>query len=61
MQTPPYRRLLNSVQKLYTEQKLVMLLYIMDNEVCDIDVYQEFLNKSLNILDLWRSENYSKN
>ena len=59
MQTLPYRRLLNSVQKLYTEQKLVMLLYIMDNEVCDIDEYQEFLNKSLNILDFWRSENYS--
>jgi hypothetical protein len=59
MQTLPYRRLLNSVQKLYTEQKLVMLLYIMDNEVCDIDEYLEFLNKSLTILDLWRSENYS--
>jgi hypothetical protein len=59
MQTLPYRRLLNSVQKLYTEQKLVMLLYIMDNEVCDIDEYLEFLNKTLNILDLWRSENYS--
>jgi hypothetical protein len=59
MQTLPYRRLLNSVQKLYTEQKLVMLLYIVDNEVCDIDEYLEFLNKSLNILDLWRSEKYS--
>jgi hypothetical protein len=46
MQTLPYRRLLNSVQKLYTEQKLVMLLYIMDNEVCDIDEYLEILEQN---------------
>jgi hypothetical protein len=59
MQTLSYRRLLNSVQNPYTEQKLVMLLYIMDNEVCDIDEYLEFLNKSLNVLDVWPSENYS--
>jgi hypothetical protein len=52
MQTLSYRRLLNSVQNLYTEQKLVMLLYIMDNEVCDVDEYLEFLNKSLNVLDV---------
>jgi hypothetical protein len=31
------QEIINSVQKLYTEQKLVMLLFIMDNQVCHID------------------------